>query len=70
MPTWAGVHASDPYASHDYLASLTSGSRILHQLVTDHYGRKVVQCMAGGVDISCAMGADGFAVECYGRLRC
>ena len=61
----------DPYASRDHLASLTAGKSVsCTQLDTDHYGRKVVQCMAGTVDLSCAMVTDGFAVERYGRLKC
>lgn len=61
----------DPFASRDHLASLTAGKEVqCRQLDTDHYGRKVVQCFAGDLDLSCAMVQDGFAVERYGRLRC
>ncbi len=61
----------DPYASRDHLRALTAGKAVqCRQLDTDHYGRKVVQCLAGGLDLSCAMVRDGFAVERYGRLRC
>ena len=61
----------DPFASRDHLAALTAGKAVeCRQLDTDHYGRRVVQCFAGGVDLSCAMVRDGFAVERYGKLRC
>jgi len=61
----------DPFASRDHLASLTAGKAVeCRQIDLDHYGRKVVQCFAGRVDLSCAMVRDGFAVERYGRLRC
>jgi len=61
----------DPYASRDHLAALTAGRAVeCRQIDLDHYGRKVVQCFAGRVDLSCAMVRDGFAVERYGRLGC
>lgn len=61
----------DPYASRDHLASLTRGQSVqCRQVDLDHYGRRIVRCYAGGVDLSCKMVADGFAVERYGRLDC
>jgi endonuclease YncB( thermonuclease family) len=36
----------------------------------DAYRRVLARCVAGGVDLSCAMVARGFAVERYGRLDC
>lgn len=61
----------DPYASRDHLASLTAGRSVrCEQVDADRYGRLVVRCTAGGVDLSCQMVRDGFAVERYGRLRC
>ena len=61
----------DPYAARDYLVSLTRGRSVqCRTLETDHYGRAVVQCFAGSVDLSCAMVAGGYAVERYGRLGC
>lgn len=61
----------DPFASRDHLASLTRG-KVVHcrQTDTDHYGRRIVRCSAGGIDLSCRMVADGFAVERYARLDC
>lgn len=61
----------DPFAARDHLASLTRWTPVrCRTLETDHYGRAVVQCFAGSVDLSCQMVADGFAVERYGRLEC
>lgn len=61
----------DPFASRDHLASLTAGKDVQCRAVdTDHYGRQVVQCFVGRLDLSCAMVEDGFAVERYGRLEC
>ena len=61
----------DPYASRDHLEALTSGKAVTcRQLDVDRYGRRVVQRFAGHTDLSCAMVADGYAVERYGRLRC
>lgn len=61
----------DPYASRDHLRALTAGKAVeCRQLDTDRYGRPVVQCFAGGADLSCSMVRDGFAVERYGKLEC
>lgn len=61
----------DPYASRDHLASLTAGRTVSYRVLSvDHYGRSVVQAFADGVDLSCRMVADGFAIERYGKLRC
>jgi len=61
----------DPFAARNHLRALTAGKSVqCWQVDTDRYGRKVVQCFAGPVDLSCAMVRDGFAVERYGRLRC
>ncbi|WP_236036045.1 thermonuclease family protein [Rhizorhabdus histidinilytica] len=61
----------DPFAARDHLRALTAGKTVVcRQLDTDCYGRAVVQCFAGELDLSCAMVRGGFAVERYGRLRC
>lgn len=61
----------DPFASRDHLRALTAGRRVTCEEVDrDRYGRRVVRCLAGRVDLSCAMVRGGFAVERYGRLRC
>lgn len=61
----------DPYASRDHLASLTSGRHVTYRVLDhDRYGRAVVQVFADGVDLSCQMVRDGFAIERYGKLRC
>ncbi|MBD3761481.1 thermonuclease family protein [Rhizorhabdus sp.] len=61
----------DPYASRDHLRALTAGKVVqCRQVDLDHYGRRVLQCFADGVDLSCAMVRDGYAVERYGRLAC
>lgn len=61
----------DPYASRDYLRSLTKGRTVIcEEQDIDSYGRRVVRCLADGNDISCAMVASGHAVERYARLTC
>ncbi|MFZ4690175.1 MAG: DUF1294 domain-containing protein [Polymorphobacter sp.] len=61
----------DPYAARDHLAALTRGRMVrCTEEDIDNYGRRVVSCSADGTDISCAMVADGYAVERYGRLDC
>lgn len=71
----------NPFASRDHLASLTRGRTVECRIVdadedkpgfqeTDLYGRPIARCLADGVDLSCRMVADGFAVERYGRLGC
>ncbi len=61
----------DPYAARDHLKSLTEGHQVTCEpLDTDIYGRTIVRCSADGVDLSCAMVKDGYAVERYGRLSC
>lgn len=61
----------DPYASRDHLRGLTAGRNVrCEQVDQDRYGRAVVRCSADGVDLSCQMVRDGFAVERYGRLDC
>jgi len=61
----------DPIAARDHLRALTAGKSVeCRQLDTDRYGRQVVQCFASGIDLSCAMVRDGFAVERYGKLQC
>lgn len=61
----------DPYASRDHLAKLTAGKSVrCEQKDTDVYGRRVVRCTADAVDLSCAMVADGYAVERYAPLNC
>lgn len=61
----------DPFAARDHLRALTAGKSVeCRQLDTDRYKRRVLQCFAGQLDLSCSMVRDGFAVERYGRLRC
>lgn len=61
----------DPFASRDHLASLTRGKAVqCRQTDTDHYARRIVRCSADGVDLSCQMVADGYAVERYAKLNC
>lgn len=61
----------DPYAARDHLRALTRGRDVVcEQVDTDHYGRRVVECRADGVNIACAMIADGYAVERYGAPDC
>jgi endonuclease YncB( thermonuclease family) len=61
----------DPIAARDHLRALTAGKSVVCQQVDqDRYGRKIVRCTADGVDLSCSMVRDGYAVERYGRLNC
>lgn len=61
----------DPYAARDALRALTRNRKVTcEQVDTDHYGRRVVACTAGGEDLGCAMIAAGHAVERYGSLDC
>lgn len=61
----------DHYASRDHLRALTAGKAVeCRQIDLDRYGRKIVRCLVGENDLSCAMVQDGFAVERYGRLSC
>jgi endonuclease YncB( thermonuclease family) len=61
----------DPFAARDHLRALTAGRAVrCLQVDTDRYGRRVLQCIADGLDLSCRMVRDGFAVERYGRLNC
>lgn len=61
----------DPFAARDYLRALTAGKSVwCRQVDSDRYGRRILQCFADDIDLSCRMVRDGFAVERYGRLRC
>ena len=61
----------DPFAARDYLRGLTAGKTLqCVQEDTDTYGRAIVNCSAGGVNISCAMIAGGHAVPRYAPLDC
>ena len=61
----------DPFAARDHLRALTAGKTVMcRQVDLDRYGRKVVQCFADDIDLSCQMVRDGYAVERYGRLHC
>lgn len=61
----------DPYAARDHLISLTRGRRVTCvQVGTDRYRRKIVKCEADGINLSCSMVRDGFAVQRYGKLEC
>ena len=68
----AGRHCTpgDPYASKQYLISISRGTVTCHEVDTDHYGRTVARCDSGGKDLSCEMVASGHAVEMYGVLEC
>jgi endonuclease YncB( thermonuclease family) len=61
----------DPYASADHLRSLVAGAAVsCRQIDTDHYGRAVALCSAGGRDLSCEQVRSGHAVIRYGSLSC
>jgi len=61
----------DPYASKDYLISITRGIVTCTPIEKDHYGRTVAACKSEqSEDLSCSMVKAGHAIERYGRLRC
>ncbi|WP_017669070.1 DUF1294 domain-containing protein [Sandarakinorhabdus sp. AAP62] len=61
----------DPFAARDQLRRLTRGKTLrCTQEDTDNYGRAIVNCTAGQVNISCAMIASGHAVPRYAPLDC
>ena len=61
----------DPVAARDYLRSLTEGKTLkCVQEDTDNYGRRIVNCNAGTMNISCAMIESGHAVPRYAPLDC
>jgi uncharacterized membrane protein YsdA (DUF1294 family)/endonuclease YncB( thermonuclease family) len=61
----------DPFAARDHLRSLTRGTTLqCVQEETDSYGRAIVNCTAGRVNISCAMIESGHAVARYAPLDC
>ena len=61
----------DPFAARDYLRSLTEGkTQQCVQEETDTYGRAIVNCTAGALNISCAMIESGHAVPRYAPLDC
>jgi hypothetical protein len=58
-------------ASTDHLRALVSGSAVAcRQIDTDHYGRAVALCSAGGRDLSCEQVRSGHAIIRYGSLSC
>ncbi|MCK5659360.1 MAG: thermonuclease family protein, partial [Alphaproteobacteria bacterium] len=60
----------NPFASKNYLHSISRGSVTCLSIEKDHYGRTVARCKANGKDLSCAMVAAGHAIERYGVLNC
>lgn len=61
----------DPFAARDHLRRLTRGKTLqCVQEDTDDYGRAIVNCTAGGVNINCAMIESGHAVPRYAPLDC
>lgn len=63
--------AGDPFAARDHLRSLTRGKTLqCRQEDTDSYGRAIVVCMAGAVNINCAMIESGHAEARYAPLAC
>lgn len=61
----------DPFAARDYLRGLTAGKTLqCVQEDTDSYDRRIVNCTAGTVNISCAMIESGHAVPRYAPLDC
>ena len=60
----------DPFAAQAHLSSLADGRVLCRQIDTDHYGRMIARCEAGGRDLSCAMLQSGHAVRRYGHISC
>lgn len=70
-----------PYAARDHLSSLTRSASVRCRTLdaepdrggfqaADHWGRPILQCFAGTVDLSCSMVSDGYAVQRYRPLQC
>lgn len=57
-------------ASKAYLQSIARGAVACRRVDTDHYGRMVAECMADGVNLSCAMADAGHAVFRYRAISC
>jgi len=55
----------NPFASKNYLHSISRGSVKCFPIEKDHYGRIVARCKVSGKDL-----AAGHAVERYGVLNC
>lgn len=61
----------DPIASRDHLRSLTVAKEVrCFQRDVDVYGRVIVQCRTGDIDLSCAQIKSGHAVARYGQVQC
>tara|TARA_R110002072_G_scaffold93273_1_gene206861 strand:+ start:563 stop:1213 length:651 start_codon:yes stop_codon:yes gene_type:complete len=61
----------DPYASKDYLISLTRSQVTCTPIEKDHYGRTVATCESEqSEDLSCDMVEAGHAILRYGNLSC
>ena len=61
----------DPYASKDYLISLTRSVVTCSPIEKDHYGRTVATCKSEqSENISCDMVKAGHAILRYGNLSC
>lgn len=60
----------DPFASRDYLQSLSRGLVKCYPIERDSYGRIIARCEAKGRDLSCAMVDAGHAIKRYRPLSC
>lgn len=61
----------DPFASRSHLVELTRGRQVVcYPSGETSYGRIVARCSADGVDLSCAMVRDGYAIRRYRPLSC
>ena len=61
----------DPYATKDYLISLTRSIVSCTPIEEDHYGRTVATCESEqSENLSCDMVQAGHAIVRYGSLRC
>lgn len=63
--------AGDPYASRDHLAALTRNRHVTCSILDeDQYGRLIVSCKAGTLDLSCEQVRSGHAIFRYRPIRC
>lgn len=62
--------AGNPHEAAAALRNLTSGGISCTAQGTDTYGRTIARCTASGRELSCAMVANGHAVERYGGVNC
>ncbi len=67
---WRKCTAGSGKASRAALEQLTRGTVTCTAIEMDNYGRTIALCQAAGIDLSCAMIANGQAVARYRDIDC